>query len=252
MIVRLTMFLAGVPVSAMLGACTPVGTRPTDMSVTSHQAAAKAEEAQAVEHAQQHDTNATAAEENCARQGTERQACWSDSVDATAEHQEMALEHREMAAKHRAAAAALVSAEASACDGLSEMDRDMSPFAHKADIRGATDLTEKIHDEEEYTSDIAAGSPGERQRLVGASVVFKAVPGMTAEWLQRVVDCHLARNAALGHNVPEMAYCPLVPKGAMARVRSVGDGFAVDIQGDNETSIREIVRRARMLTSSDR
>ena len=36
------------------------------------------------------------------------------------------------------------------------------------------------------------------QKDVGATVVFRAVPGMTAEWLQRVVDCHLARAAAVG------------------------------------------------------
>ena len=68
------------------------------------------------------------------------------------------------------------------------------------------------------------------QEIVGAIVEFRAVPGLTAEWLQRMVDCHIARNAALGHDVPEMPDCPLVPKGASAQVASTGAGFSVAIR----------------------
>ena len=80
-----------------------------------------------------------------------------------------------------------------------------------------------------------------------AVVVFRAVPGMTAEWLQRLVDCHVARNAALGHDVPEMSSCPLVPKGAHATVTATSGGFAVAIRGDDEATSREILRRAEAL-----
>jgi hypothetical protein len=38
-------------------------------------------------------------------------------------------------------------------------------------------------------------------RTEGAVISFRATPGLTAQWLQRVIDCHLARNAALGHTV---------------------------------------------------
>jgi len=67
------------------------------------------------------------------------------------------------------------------------------------------------------------------------------------EWLQRIVDCHLARNAAVGHDMPEMADCPLVPRGAKASVRSVGDGFAVDVSSEAAESAAEIWRRAQLL-----
>jgi len=40
---------------------------------------------------------------------------------------------------------------------------------------------------------------------------------MTAEWFQRIVDCHLARNASLGFSAAEMPYCPLNVKGVHAR-----------------------------------
>lgn len=84
-------------------------------------------------------------------------------------------------------------------------------------------------------------------RTAGAVVTFRAVPGLTAEWLQRLVDCHLARNAARGHVVPEMPNCPLVPKGAAATVRSTGDGFAVSISSSDDATAREIRARAERL-----
>lgn len=49
---------------------------------------------------------------------------------------------------------------------------------------------------------------------------FRPVPGLTKELFQRIVNCHLARNAVLGHDAPELAYCPLAPKGVTAEVRS--------------------------------
>ncbi|MCI0570459.1 MAG: hypothetical protein L0Y66_06885 [Myxococcaceae bacterium] len=113
----------------------------------------------------------------------------------------------------------------------------MSPFEHVEDIASVEELI------------IRTGGPkvGPTAKLVGATVTFRAVPGMTAEWLQRVVDCHLARNAALGHVVPEMPDCPLVPKGVQAQVRSTGSGFAVEIRSDDPATAREILSRAQRL-----
>ena len=94
-----------------------------------------------------------------------------------------------------------------------------------------------------------AMSAAEHERLTGAEIVFDARPGMTAEWLQRVVDCHLARNAAIGFDTAsaDMPYCPLAVRGARAQVTSVGDGFAVDVTADDPASVGEIVRRADLL-----
>jgi hypothetical protein len=70
---------------------------------------------------------------------------------------------------------------------------------------------------------------------------------LTSEWLQRIVDCHLARNNALGNDMPEMAYCPLVPKGISAKVSSTGDGFAVTIESNDSNTSKEVLRRAEAL-----
>ena len=90
---------------------------------------------------------------------------------------------------------------------------------------------------------------GTTQKEVGVTVVFRAVPGLTAEWLQRVMDCHVARAAAVGHDMPEMAYCPLVPNGAKANVTSAGNGFAVNVFADDAATIAQIKQRAALLAS---
>jgi hypothetical protein len=107
---------------------------------------------------------------------------------------------------------------------------------HGADIASVSELSESV------TVGHATST-----RVVGASIVLRAVPGLTAEWLQRLVDCHLARNAALGHDVPEMPDCPLVPRGVSARVRSVGNGFAVDVRSEDPDVAADVLARARRL-----
>jgi hypothetical protein len=141
-----------------------------------------------------------------------------------------------MAADHRAAAQALRDAEAQACVGVSDDDRDISPFYHREDITSVQPANRP--------SPHGKGAP---PYLTGASVTFRAVPGLTAEWLQRVVNCHIARNNALGNDVPEMPYCPLVPKGVAAKVSSTGDGFVVTIESQDPSSAQEILRRAQAL-----
>jgi hypothetical protein len=72
---------------------------------------------------------------------------------------------------------------------------------------------------------------------------------MTAPWLQRIVDCHLARNAALGHADTSMPDCPLLPRGVSARVSATDTGFAVAVQSEDSATAADILRRARALTA---
>ncbi|HZJ67779.1 MAG TPA: hypothetical protein VFD36_29955 [Kofleriaceae bacterium] len=67
------------------------------------------------------------------------------------------------------------------------------------------------------------------------------------ETLQQEVDCHLARAAVLGHELPEMPDCPLVPKGAEARVSATAQGLAVVVRADDLTAAADIVARAERL-----
>jgi len=218
--------------AVLLGCAADPGTKPHDMSTAQHDAMANQETQAAEGHAEQHDPAATTQSTQCAGKG----GCWTSVSNPTAQHGDDAKRHRELAQKHRAASAALAEAETRACAGLSDEDRDMSPFYHREDIASVSPLVEEIK----------AGK-GSTKKEVGATIVFHAVPGLTAEWLQRVVDCHLARAAAAGHDMPEMTYCPLVPKGAKAKVTSLGNGFAVNVSADDAATVAEIKKRAESL-----
>lgn len=229
-----------VPSVLCIAACasrTMPGAQPHDMSVTSHEASAAQAERSAGEHASRFDAVAGARAEKCRGQGraADVDPCWTSETNPTAEHLEHAAQHRRAAADHRAASQALRDGEKRACVGVSEQERDGSPFDHREDIAGVERL---------YS---ASSGKLALKHLEGAVVTFRAVPGLTAQWLQRVVDCHLARNAALGHDVTEMPSCPLVPKGARGSVTATSNGFAVAIRGEDQAGTREILRRAETL-----
>lgn len=230
--------------AAVLGCAATQGAGPRELSVAQHDAAALQDEKAAAVHVNQLEPGATAVLGQC-RPGpadalrvssSGPDVCWTSTTDPSDGDQRAAEEHRRWAAAHRASSAALREAEGRACVGLPADDRDVSPFEHTADIASVTPLNEH------HTS-----SRQSYEQSVGATVTFRAVPGMTAERLQRVVDCHLARNASLGHVVPEMPDCPLVPRGAEARVSSTGTGFAVAIRASDGAAAKEILARAERL-----
>lgn len=223
-------------------ASTP-GARPHDMSTAQHEHEGQSQAAAAGQ--------ATAAGNDAAlyvpRPGIEvpcdansgSEPCWNTITNPTEKYLRAAEEHRRQAADHRAASAALRGAEERDCVGISARNRDMSPFDHVEDIASVEPLIE-----------LAGDAESNSHLTVGAIVTFRAVPGMTAEWVQREVDCHLARNASLGYIVPEMPNCPLVPKGVQARVTSSGNGFAVAIRSDDRSTASEILARAQRLRSA--
>ena len=222
-------------VSTFVVACAAdPGTHPHDMSAASHESMAKQEEQAADAHAAQYNPSAQSKTDSCSRGG-----CWTSTTNPTKEHDADAQHHRELAAKHRAASAALAQAEAQACVGISNDDRDISPFFHREDIKSVSPLVEQVRNGKNVID-----------KRVGATVVFRALPGMTAEWLQRVVDCHLARAAAMGHAMPEMDYCPLELNNVTAKVTSGGDGFAVNIRSNDAPTVDQVIARATALTSA--
>ncbi len=185
--IRLTSTLAA---ALLLGAgaattgCATPGTRPGDMSVAGHEAAATAGDA-------------------------------------------------DVGAKHRAAAQALRDAEAQACAGMAERDRDLSAFFRRGDIESFSALYEP------------SGRTGTALR--GSVLVMRPAPGVTPEWLQRNIECHIARSAALGHGLEQMSKCPFALNGASVEVRSGGDKFLVYVRGSDPATAAEIWRRTQTL-----
>lgn len=216
-------------VAAALGlafaACAAPGTRPADMSVPDHIAAAEDAEAAADAHAQQYDPDAWNAPSHCG------EFCFSTWTNPTAEHAREARKHRRLAERHRQASEALRLAEEASCTGIPTRDRDISPFFHAEDI-----LEVKPEGDAEWGS----------SRF---TIRFVAVPGVDADRMQRLIDCHLARSAARGHVAPEMPYCPLVPRGVSARTRSSGDALEVTLTVDEPESREEVAMRLHELAS---
>ena len=233
--------------STMVGcASTTPGAKPHEMSTAHHEAAAQQEQQAAEEHQRQYNAKAASERTRCTNTrgapgvDVDTGVCWTSVTNPTDIHLRAAEEHRRHAADHRAGSAALRAAEDQACVGIAPDDRDMSPFERTEDITSVAPYTVRI-----------SGGKTESAATLGAVVTFRAVPGMTAEWLQRLVDCHLARNASLGHVVPEMPNCPLVPNGVEAHVSSTGNGFAVVVQSSDRAVVPEIQARANRLVSHD-
>lgn len=219
------------------------------MSAAAHELTAAQEQRMAAEHASRYDSNAPSRRERCAPGASAKLAdpCWTSLRNPTERHLDEAAEHRRRAAEHRAASQALRDAERRACAGLPEQDRDQSPFDQRDDIASVEPLW--VGSGPRYGGGGPAAGHEPAQRVEGAVVTFRAVQGMTTQWLQRVIDCHLARNAALGNDVPEMPYCPLVPKGVTASVSAIPAGFAVTIHSDDSASAEEVWRRAQALVA---
>jgi hypothetical protein len=221
--------------SALIACASTPGARPSDMSAVQHEQAAASHEGEATPHAEQYSPAAQQATNHC----DGKHPCWTSTSNPTDLHLSDAKKHRRMAADHRAAGQTLRAAEAQSCAGISDDDRDISPFYHREEITSVQPAN--------APSPRGKGDPG---HVTGAVVTFRAVSGLTAEWLQRIVDCHIARNNALGNDMPEMPYCPLVPKGVTAKVSSTGDGFAVTIESQDPNTAQEILRRAQSLKSA--
>jgi hypothetical protein len=164
--------------------------------------------------------------------------CWTSLWNPTEAYLRHAEAHRREAEAHRAAALELREAERQACTGLSEADRDVSPFDHYEDIVQVEPLHGGVsrYLQEPWTE--------------GVVVTFRPVTGMTVASLQRIVDCQIARNAALGNDVPRLQHCLLVPRGVRATVAAVPAGFTVTIRADDRQTAEEIIRRADLLSTA--
>jgi hypothetical protein len=255
--------LSSVLGAALIGGCASSGTEPHAMTAGQHQAAATGEEQAAAEHQGRYDPSRTDAPRGpslgaysacISYQNSNCYVRWKSEENPTDQHRKDAEHHRKLAEKHRAASKALVDAEQRFCSGIPDADRDLSPFYHREDITASYGIEKPeggygAQDGPKFVSiqqiEKEVAGPG---GLLGARVTFRAVPGMTGEWLQRVADCHLARNSVEGGT--GMPFCPLAVPHTSATVTSTGAGFAVDITSYNADSVREIIKRASALGPS--
>lgn len=79
-------------------------------------------------------------------------------------------------------------------------------------------------------------------RKVGAAATFAPLPGLGVEVMQRLVRCHLARNAAHGVE-PRGRGCPLAVPGSRAEVVPVARGVEVQVRARSPERGAEVARR---------
>jgi hypothetical protein len=120
-----------------------------------------------------------------------------------------------------------------ACVGVPEVAADGSPLMSVNDIRTVQEVRPATPVSETETT-IPRG---------GARILLRAEPGMTAEWLQRIADCHTAKVAA--SDPATLTSSPLDVKGALVTVQSTGNGFSVDITSPDVRVSKVILERAR-------
>jgi hypothetical protein len=78
---------------------------------------------------------------------------------------------------------------------------------------------------------------------VGARIVVASRAFVTADWLQHVIDCHLAARVATGGKA-NATQLPLDVDGARAHVTRSGGSLTVDVTAADARGAREILSRA--------
>jgi len=187
------------------------------MSAQLHEEAARTAEDRAVQHEALYEPEASSLDgQDCV------ELCLQ--VNPTEEHRREAARLRRAAAAHRRASLELRVAEERSCSGIPDELRDLSPF---------------------FFDEFVSGVELEREQVV---VHFDRIPQTTALDLQRLVDCHLARNAALGYDDSHMPFCPLTVKGVTAEVRETEHGYDIVLSAPAGEAMQNVADRATSLT----
>jgi hypothetical protein len=126
-------------------------------------------------------------------------------------------------------------AEQAACAEVPDADRDQGPFARRDRIVGVEELEERANTK-------VAPHP------VGAAVYVRAAPGMTQQWLDRVIECHLAHRAATGAVAAGADASPFVPD-AQVSVSSRATSFRVAITSKDLDTARSVIAKAERLVA---
>jgi len=226
---------------ALLLGCASTSVGNGEMGVRDHEAAAAAEKAEAREHANRYDLRAVRyvdlyPEPLAGCDQSTAGTCsphWSMTKNPTEYELSQAAAHLAQAKKHREAARALRDAEARACSQIAFRDRDLSPLLRQRDVESVEEIGH-------------SGGRGPLGSPAGAAIVFAAVSGLTAEVLQHIAECHLARNAALGFDQTDYTD-PLNVHGASVKVRTSGERVVMEITSTDAGAALEILRRARAL-----
>ena len=115
------------------------------------------------------------------------------------------------------------------CAGLADANARKSPF-EVTQVVGVEPIRE-------------ATAPKRLPTLVGATLYVAATPGLTTEWLGRMIECHAAQAAGGTADRPD----PLAVGPAKVDVFATRDGFGVTIRGSDLDAGRAILQQSKAL-----
>ena len=127
------------------------------------------------------------------------------------------------------------------CDGIPEA----RSRAFLADLRADVEKVETVREPTKTKPYVV--------HTVGADVYVRATPGMTAQWLARLTQCHLAREGCVAsHDQYNSPFGGVA--GTTIDISSTTTGFVVSMRSGDFVAAQEIVRRAHFLlgTASDK
>jgi hypothetical protein len=140
-----------------------------------------------------------------------------------------------LAQEHLEAARRLQSDERAACDGVPDADRLNGPFGPAHYVTNV----EVVRDRGRF--------PKGPQQPVGVAVFVRAEPGLTQQWLGRVVACNMAHLAVVG-GVERPS--PLSVADTNVSVSSTAVGFRVTFTSKDSDVARSLVDKGEELVAS--
>jgi len=129
---------------------------------------------------------------------------------------------------------ALRDTEVRACAEVPELDRDSGPFGRRDRIAYVEEIRDRLY-------------PKQMTQTFGIAVYIRATPGVTEQWLGRVIECHKAHAALAGTSD---AADPLVGTDARVKIDSTATGFRVAITSPNLETARALLEKGHLLFPS--
>jgi hypothetical protein len=154
---------------------------------------------------------------------------------SAAEHESVARTDPAEAPQHLEAARVLRDEEKVACYGVPDLDRVQGPLATPDRIAGI----QVVRDHGEF--------PKAPLKPVGVAIDVRAEPGMTQQWLGRLVACHMAHVAVAGTD-PQPS--PLSVPNAQVSVSSTSVGFRVTVTSKDRDIARSVVDKGQQLADA--
>ncbi len=159
--------------------------------------------------------------------------CWAGERSAIRRDREAAERQRAEARDHRRTARAMLVAERKWCAGLPASELEHTPFDHREDL-----------------ASVQAELEGDKLR--GARVRFRKVPGLSADWLRQTIACHQAMSAMHGYDPTNLSHDPSVVSGVQTTVIEGPNGLEVVMRAADPAAALVVYARAEALLDVER